>query len=458
MKATTAILSAACLGYSMVILDTTVLNVALPSIAAETGAIPAQQQWIVDSYVLVMTALLLAGGGLIDRFGAAKVFRAGVVLFTVASVLCAMTNVASVLIAARVLQGVGGAMLIPATLTVVMMSFPEVLERGRAIAIIATVAASPQAFGPSLGGILVDTLGWRSIFLLNVPIGIATLLFARRLPVGQGNKRPLDITGVVLIVIALGGLTYGIIEYANSQAGVKVIGSLAVAVLAGVAFIMVEKRTSTPLLPGPILNARGLHLYVLAGLFMFVLFYAALFAANLYFQKVLGLSALDSGLLLLPAGVPVFALPIMVSKLAGKKWSPVALTTTGTVIATTGAAMGLLSGVSQSPFVVSASLLVLGIGFGIASPPHLALATSVAPQGTGGVTSALANAGRQAGYLFGVALVGMAGQSTFGYQQAVWIAIAGGVLALVVLVVAATYSRSRSAEGISIEPLTTKAG
>ena len=213
MKATTALLWAACLGYSMVILDTTVRNVALPSIAAETGSAPVQQQWIVDSYVLVMTALLLAGGGLIDRFGASKVFRPGVV----------------------------------------------------------------------------------------------------------------------------------------------------------------ERRTSTPLLPTPILTARPLHLDVLAGLFMFVLFYGALFAANLYSQKVLGLSALESGLLLLPAGVPVFALPIIVSGFAGKKKSPAALTATGDIIATRGAALALLTAVSASPLVIPASLLGVGVGFGIASPLHLLL-------------------------------------------------------------------------------------
>lgn len=436
MKRSTSVLWAACLGYSMVILDTTVLNVALPTIARDTTASAGQQQWIIDAYVLVMTALLLAGGGLIDRFGATRIFKIGVAVFGAASVVCATTTAAPVLITARALQGVGGAMLIPATLAVVLSYFTVPQERGRAIAIIATVTASPQAFGPSLGGLLVDTLGWRSIFLLNVPVGIITLFFARGLPAGLSHKRPLDLAGLLLVVVALGSVTFGAIDLTNGHPA-PFMAALAfiIAITAGILFALVETRVKSPLLPSQVLRAPVVQLYVLAGMFLFMLFYGALFAANLYFQQALGLNAISSGLLLLPAGIPVFVLPIVVSKLTSKR-GPAAVTMTGAIVATFGAAVALCSGLDSSPLVISGSLLIVGIGFGIASPPHLALATSIAPAGTGGVISALANAGRQSGYLFGVALVGMAGSGLIGFQVASGITVIAGLLALSALILA----------------------
>lgn len=436
MKKTTFILWAACLGYGMVILDTSVLNVALPPIAAETGASGIEQRWIIDSYVLVMTALLLAGGGLIDRFGAKRVFYTGVALFALASIACALTSSPGVLIAARAVQGVGGALLIPATLTVVMTVFTEPQARGKAIAIIATVTASPQAFGPTLGGVLVDTLGWRSIFLLNVPVAVATLVFARAMPAGTGHKRALDIPGVALVALSLGALTYAVIDFTTSWTlDARVILSLIISVVACVLFVVTENRVSSPLLPREVRQSPTVNLYVLTGTFMFVLFYGALFAANLYFQNVLHLSALTAGLLLLPAGIPVFALPILVSRVA-KKFTPASLVAVGTLVSTIGAAVVFLAPVISSPWLIAGSLLIVGFGFGIASPPHLNLATAVAPAGTAGVISALANAGRQAGYLLGVAAVGAAGHDVAGLFQATSFAVAGGVLALITLGIA----------------------
>ena len=290
MKQSSAILWAVCLGYSMVILDTSILNVALPSIAAESGASGVQQQWIIDAYVLVMTSLLLAGGGLIDRFGAKRVFNTGISIFALSSLACALTNDASVLIIARAIQGIGGALLIPATLAIIVTFFTDAQERGKAIAIVATVTASPQAFGPTLGGILVDTLGWRSIFLLNIPIAIVALFFGKRIPVGVAHKRLLDIPGVILIALALGSVTYAIINFTDTwQLGTSSYIALGVSLASFIGFFILESKTERPLIPHIILKAPTVNLYVLCGTFMFILFYGALFAANLYFQKVLSI-------------------------------------------------------------------------------------------------------------------------------------------------------------------------
>lgn len=441
MKQSTSILWAACLGYGLVILDTSVLNVALPSIASEIGADGIAQLWIVDAYVLVMTALLLAGGGLIDRYGAKRVFNAGVALFALASLAGALAASPEFLIGARAVQGIGGALLIPATLTVVVTYFTNPQAREKAIAIIATVTASPQAFGPTLGGFLVDTLGWRSIFLLNIPIALIVLIFARKFPSAVPHPRRLDFAGVTLVAVALGGLTYAAIDFSASwQPSARTGTALAIAAAAFVLFWLLESRVAHPLLPQDVRRAPAVHLFVLAGTFMFILFYGTLFAANLYFQKVLGLSALTSGLLLLLAGVPVFVLPLAVSKVA-KRTSPYALTVIGVTVATAGGALTYFVVDFRSPAVIAVSLLIVGVGFGIASPPHLNLATSVAPAGTTGTISALANAGRQAGYLLGVAAVGTAGVSVFGYAQATTVAVLGGVVSIVLLALARVHNR-----------------
>lgn len=440
MKQSSAILWAVCLGYAMVILDTSILNVALPSIAAETGAHGPQQQWIIDAYVLVMTSLLLAGGGLIDRFGAKRVFNTGISIFALASLACALTNNASILIASRAVQGIGGALLIPATLAIIVTFFTDAQERGKAIAIVATVTASPQAFGPTLGGILVDTLGWRSIFLLNIPIAVVALLFGQRVPKGNSHKRSLDIPGVILIALALGSITYAIINFTDTwHVSTSSCIALGISLISFIGFFLLESKANNPLIPHVILKTPAVNLYVLSGTFMFILFYGALFAANLYFQKVLNINALVAGLLLLPAGAPVFILPIIVSKIAKGK-SPFTLTLVGTIVSTIGASLALLVLIFDSPILIAISLLIVGFGFGIASPPHLNLVTSVAPEGTAGIISALANAGRQAGYLLGVAAVGMAGISIIGYTQASIVATAGGIIATLMMISASRLS------------------
>lgn len=440
MKQSIAILWAVCLGYAMVILDTSILNVALPSIAAETGAHGPQQQWIIDAYVLVMTSLLLAGGGLIDRFGAKRVFNTGISIFALASLACALTNNASILIASRAVQGIGGALLIPATLAIIVTFFTDAQERGKAIAIVAAVTASPQAFGPTLGGILVDTLGWRSIFLLNIPIAVVALLFGQRVPKGNSHKRSLDIPGVILIALALGSITYAIINFTDTwHVSTSSYIALGISLISFIGFFLLESKANNPLIPHVILKTPTVNLYVLSGTFMFILFYGALFAANLYFQKVLNINALVAGLLLLPAGAPVFILPIIVSKIAKGK-SPFTLTLVGTIVSTIGASLALLVLIFDSPILIAISLLIVGFGFGIASPPHLNLVTSVAPEGTAGIISALANAGRQAGYLLGVAAVGMAGISIIGYTQASIVATAGGIIATLMMISASRLS------------------
>ncbi|MCL2482771.1 MAG: MFS transporter [Propionibacteriaceae bacterium] len=420
----------------MVILDTTVLNVALPGIATATGASSTQQQWIIDSYVLTMTALLMAGGGLIDRFGASRVFRSGIVVFTVASVAGAACTTAVPLIAARAVQGVGGAFLIPAALAVVAQEFPDQAQRGKIIAVVATITASPQAFGPTLGGFLVDTLGWRSVFLLNLPIGVLAMIFARRIQHSVARSRPLDYPGIVLLIVSLGGLTYGLIQF--TQGGwplSNLLAAVAVAGVAAVVFVVIEKRVRQPLLPSEVRRSPTVMLYALAGLTIFIVFYGALFAANLYFQKVLGFGAFTTGLLLIAGGFPVFALPIIVSKV-GHKLHPWALTLAGAVVCTLGTLFGVFATTGHSTEWVVACLLVVGVGFGILTAPHLTLAMSVSPRGATGVVSALANSGRQSGYLIGVALVGTAGIDLAGYHRAIMVAAAAGLVTLVVLIIA----------------------
>ncbi|ASW53292.1 MFS transporter [Plantactinospora sp. KBS50] len=441
-------LAVGCLAYGMTVVDTTIVNVALPSIQSDVGAGVATLQWIVDGYVLVLAALLLSGGALVDRFGAARVLRTGIVVFTVASALCAAAWSGPALVSARIIQGLGAAMLIPATLAVVAQAFPAAAGRARAIAIVATVAGSPQAFGPTLGGGLVDAIGWRSIFLVNLPLGAAALVLALRgLPGNPPNRnRTLDLLGQAIAAGALGALTYGLIEAGRAGWGSPSVAvALSVGVALAVAFVVVEHRVGDPVLPPDLLRSRQLLPYVSTGLLLFITYYGLLFTVNLYFQRFQGLSALDAGLRLLPAAIPVFVLPLLISRLARKVGAAV-LTGAGLALGVAGALSFLLVDEGTSGIITSIALILVGSGVGVATAPQIALVLSASPPARAGIASGLVNVGRQSGLVIGVALLGglVSGGTRWsvGLHHGAWLAAAASLLGLIVLVAAALGGRT----------------
>ena len=206
-------LGACCFGLFMVMLDNTIVNVALPSIQRDLGASVSGLQLVIDTYILVFAALLLTAGSLGDRYGRRRVFRAGLVVFTLASAACGLAPSLEALVAARAVQAVGGAALLPSTLAILTATFPDPRERVQAIGLWSGVSASALAAGPVLGGLLVDAFGWRSVFYVNLPVGAAALVVAGRAIAESRNPdaRRLDVAGLLLAVVGLGALTFGLI-------------------------------------------------------------------------------------------------------------------------------------------------------------------------------------------------------------------------------------------------------
>src|SRR5919205_3211490 len=296
------VLAATIIGSAMAFIDGTLVNVALPQIQERLGASAADAQWIVAAYALFLAALILVGGSLGDHYGRRRTFLLGVGIFTIASVACALALTPGELIAARALQGIGGALLVPGSLAIIGASFREE-DRGKAIGTWSGFSGITTAIGPVVGGYLVDNVSWRAAFLLNVPLAIAVILIAvRHVPESRDpDARRLDIPGAILATVGLGGIVYGLIESSNAGFGsVAVILSLFLGVLAFVAFVVRERRTREPMLPLTLFRSRnfsGANLLTL-------LLYAGLGGALYFFPFVLiqvhGYSATAAGSALLP--------------------------------------------------------------------------------------------------------------------------------------------------------------
>src|ERR687894_3200390 len=304
------VLAATIIGSAMVFIDGTITNVALPQIQERLGASAVDAQWIVTAYALFLAALILIGGSLGDHYGRRRIFLLGVGIFTVASVACGLALSPGQLIAARAVQGVGGALLVPGSLAIIGASFTEE-NRGKAIGTWSGFSGITTAIGPILGGYLVDNVSWRAAFLLNVPLAIAVILIAvRHVPESRDPAaRRLDIPGAILATVGLGGIVYGLIESSNAGFGsVAVILSLFLGVLALVAFVVRERRTREPMLPLTLFRSRnfsGANLLTL-------LLYAGLGGALYFFPfnliQVHGYSATAAGSAFLPFVIITFVL------------------------------------------------------------------------------------------------------------------------------------------------------
>ena len=291
-------LVAICVGYFMVILDTMVVNVALPALSAGLRTTTTGLEWVVDAYSLVFAALLLSAGALGDRRGAKTVFGVGIALFALASLACGMASSTAALIAARVAQGLGAALAVPSSLALLQAAYPERAARRRAFGIWGGVAGIAAGAGPVVGGALVSGLGWRSVFFLNVPIGAAALaLAARVLPAPTPRPHGVDPAGQAAGIAALGGLALALIEAGSAGwASPVVIGGLSAFVVAGGAFVLVERRASDPMLPLGLFSSATFSAATVVGLLINLGFYGELFVMSLYLQTLRGFSPLLAGI------------------------------------------------------------------------------------------------------------------------------------------------------------------
>jgi MFS transporter, DHA2 family, methylenomycin A resistance protein len=394
-------------GFFMVLLDSTVLNVALPSIEHTFGGSLESLQWTVNSYTLLFASLLLTGGAMADSYGSRRIFCLGLLIFSTASLLCSLASNISLLIGARVLQGIGAAILVPASLSLITHLFTDAKERAKAVSIWAGIASLAVASGPLIGGILVDTFGWRSVFLVNVPFGgIAILLTYLSIPSTPVQKRGLDLPGQVFAIVSCCALTYGLIEWGH-VAPALIAASFGVALIAGSVFIMVEARSPQPMMPLSLLRSWDTSATLLIGLLYQFSFYGLLFVFALFFQSTYHFSAITTGLAFLPqTAVGSFLLLFVTGRLMRRMRSSTMIVLS-MILAAVGMLVILLGVHTTFPVLMGGEALI-GVCVGFIVSPMTALVLINTPKEQSGIASALLNAARQVGGVLGVALLGAA--------------------------------------------------
>jgi DHA2 family methylenomycin A resistance protein-like MFS transporter len=406
-------LAALCLGWFMVIVDATIVNVALPTLAHALPASITDLQWVVDGYTVTFAGLLLSGGVLADRFGARQIYVGGLVLFGAASAACALAPGLTVLIAARVAQGVGAAMLVPACLALIQASYHDRDTRSWAIGIWGTVGGVAGGSGPLLGGLLTDAFGWRALFWVNVPLGVATVLLTRRYVMAgtrpeprTDERRGLDLAGQATGGVALLALTGGAVEAGRvGWTAPLPLSLLAIGIACAVAFVLVEQRARNPMLPLSIFSHRELSAATAIGFAMNFSFYGLLFVEAIVLERRYGFSPLLTGLALLPqTGVIAVG-----SWLGGRVTTRIGARSPMAVGMAVGAA-GFLGLCIIGPHTPYAALVIpmLAAGFGISfcMPAATSAVVEAAPEGRAGIASGALNASRQIGGALGIALLG----------------------------------------------------
>ncbi|GCB47351.1 MFS transporter [Streptomyces sp. NL15-2K] len=407
------------LGSSMALLDSTVVNVALPRIGRDLDADLAALQWTVNAYMLTLAGLILLGGSLGDRYGRRKVFVIGVLWFAAASLLCGIAPNAGVLVAARALQGVGGALLTPGSLALIQASFhPD--DRGRAVGLWSGFGGVGAAIGPFVGGWLVDGPGWRWVFLLNVPLALLCVPVAlRHVPESRDERahgRYFDVLGAGLGALALGLVTYALIEAHTVSVGVVVTAVAGLA--AGVAFVYVEKRRPDPMMPLDIFASRQFTAVNLVTLCVYAAFGGFFFLAALQLQVVVGYSALGAGTALLPTTALMLLLSARSGEL-GERIGPRIPLTVGPLLCAAGMLLMLRvgQGASYVPDILPA-LLVLGLGMVTLVAPLTATVLGSVDTARAGLASGINNAAARAAGLIAVAALPLvAGMGEEAYRS-----------------------------------------
>jgi DHA2 family methylenomycin A resistance protein-like MFS transporter len=401
-------LPAICLGYFMVILDATAVNLSLPALGADLGGGVGALQWVVDGYTLTFAALLLSAGSLGDRFGAHRVFLAGLGLFVVASAACGLAPGAGALVAARLVQGAAAAVLVPCSLALLGAAYDDPGARARAVGVWGGVAGVAAASGPVVGGVLTQAVSWRLVFFVNVPVGLAALLLtARYVPRAAGHgRRGFDLPAQAAAIGALAALTFALIEArTHGWDAPVIIGGYAVAVLLALAFVGRERRAREPMLPLGLFRDRAFGAGTAIGLLINLGFYGQLFVTSLYFQNTRHLSPLSAGLALLPEGILVS----LASFLSGRRTSRTGVRPTMLTGLCAGAAglFGLMAAGAHTPYLVLVvPLMATGFGMAFTMPAATTTVVEAAPAERAGVASGTINTGRQVGSTLGVALLG----------------------------------------------------
>ncbi|ANP54300.1 DHA2 family methylenomycin A resistance protein-like MFS transporter [Streptomyces griseochromogenes] len=393
-------LTAALLGFALITLDASVVNVALPAIGSALGGGLAGLQWVVDAYTLAFAALMLSTGAFADRVGASRAYALGIAVFTLASAACGLAPGLPALIGARVVQGVAAAVVLPASLSLVRQAYTDPARRARAVAAWAAGGSVAVALGPVAGGALTTAWDWRGIFFINLPLGAVALALLLRAPRSERRPAPLDLPGQLSAVVALTAVTFAVIE-----GGTTGIAAFAVAVAAGVLFVRTEARQPHPVVPLGLFRDRAVRVAVAAGAACSVAFYGVVFVFSLFFQQVQGRSPLYTGLVFLPMSGLIAVTNVVSGKLAGR-YGPRLPMLLGQALALAGL-LGLLSvDAGTSAGVVAALLVPMALGCALTIPPLTAVMLDAVPAERAGLAAGVLNAARQVAGGLGIAVFG----------------------------------------------------
>jgi EmrB/QacA subfamily drug resistance transporter len=399
-----------CVGMLMIILDQTIVNVALPSIQGDLGFSQSSLAWVVNAYLIAFGGLLLLAGRLGDLIGRRRIFLAGLAVFTIASLLCGAAQSQAMLIGARFVQGLGGGMTSAVILGMIVTLFPRPDEQAKAIGVYAFVASAGASIGLLAGGVLTEALSWHWIFFVNLPIGVATAALAMRLLArdeGIGLEQGADVPGAVLIVSALMLAVYTIVEVPGhgwGSARTLVLGGVALALLA--AFVTREATAAHPLVPLRIFRSRNVTAANLIQMLMIAGLLGMFFLGALYLQRVLGYGALEVGLAFLPVAVAIGTLSVGVSARLITRFGGRATLLPGLVLIATGLALFQRAPVGADYVTdLLPVMLLLGIGAGLAFPALVTLAMSGATPSDSGLASGLVNTTQQIGGALGLAVL-----------------------------------------------------
>jgi len=451
------VLAICCMSLFIVGLDSTIVNVALPDIGRDFHAPVSGLQWTIDAYTLVLAALLMLSGSTADRLGRRRVFQIGLGLFTIGSLLCSLAPGLGWLVAFRMLQAVGGSMLNPVAMSIITNTFTERSERARAIGVWGGVFGLSMAMGPVVGGALVDSVGWRGVFWVNIPVGIAAILLtALFVPESKAARarRP-DVVGQILIIAMLGSLTYGIIEGSSYGWGSpRILAFFAVTVIAVIGFLCYEPRREEPLIDIRFFRSLPFSGATLTAVSAMSALGGFLFLTTLYLQDVRGYRPLFAGLFLLPMAAAMAVGAPLAGRMLARSGARAPLLIAGAGITTGGILLTQLTNSSAPGYLVLA-FLVFGIGIGFVNAPITNSAVSGMPRSQAGVASGIASTSRQVGSSLGVAVMGsvlaanLHGSMEAGFAAATrpgwWTIAAAGVVVIVLALI--TTSRRGKASG-----------
>lgn len=396
------------LGFFLVVLDTTALNVAIGAMQREFATTVTRLQWVVNSYTMVFASLLLTCGAIGDRFGPKRFYQFGLLLFAGMSLLCALSPGINFLITMRVLQGLGAAIMLPASLSLLSHAFPRAEDRAKAVSYWAAIVSLGFAAGPVLGGILTSCFGWRSVFWLNVPIGVGAFVLVRLFvkDAEAKNSRHIDWLGQALICSALFCLTYALIE-AGGQGWTAepVLTADSMAILLAGTFVLVEKQSKSPVLPGFLFANSTFSVCIAIGIILNFGSYGVLFVESIYLQSVRHLNAFAAGMVILPLTLLPTITTRLVVRYSGQRHLRPRLVV-GQLIAAVGAIVLFFTLKNSGYWIIVTGLALMGVSMGCVMPAITAGVLTSSPAQTSGVASGILNSARQVGGTLGVAVMG----------------------------------------------------